>query len=58
MGERYICTREAPWTPDVKGPVSHPDAKEVEQRDGKFGGDLLDYECPNCGKHFTVELPQ
>lgn len=37
----------------------HPDAKSVgDQRDGWPSGDLQDYKCPNCGKEFTVELPQ
>ena len=54
---RYICTAEAPWTPE-KGPATHPDAKEGRQLDGYPGGDLVEYLCPHCGKGFMVELPQ
>ena len=54
------CTKEQPWDgvrrPGVR--VVHPDASEVDQRGGYPGGDYVDYECPHCGKNFSVELPQ
>ncbi len=33
--------------------------KEVgEQEDGWPGGDIVTYECPNCGTRWKQELPQ
>lgn len=55
-----VCTASDPWdhTPDRSVRVVHPDAVEVEQRDGYPGGDYVDYECPHCKHQFSVELPQ
>lgn len=64
-----VCTKENPF---VDVPVahiggyekirwSHPDAVEIGEDYGKGGGvadgDYVTYKCPNCGKVFTVELP-
>jgi len=52
--DRYVCTAEAPWTPDKGRRAEHPDAKH---EDGL--SDYYDYyHCPNCDKHFKVELPE
>ena len=52
---RYVCTKEAPWTPDKGEPVQHPDAVD----DGECSSGCCDYyRCPNCGLRFRVELPQ
>lgn len=53
------CTKENPWRPDWKGRTEHADAvPDGSQAGGWPGGDTQDYRCPNCGKLFTVELPQ
>jgi hypothetical protein len=54
---RYICTAEAPWTPD-KGRSVHPDAVYVEDRDYGLGENVAVYRCLHCGKVFEEELPQ
>jgi hypothetical protein len=56
-----VCTKERPWqhNPYEKVRVIHPDAREVgEQEDGWPGGDIVRYECPNCGHRWKQELPQ
>lgn len=55
-----ICTAENPWDHVKRKGVRiiHPDAKEGQQHDGYPAGDYVEYECPNCGKKFEVELPQ
>lgn len=57
-GDRYVCVRDDPWSPAKGVPAVHPDARELRQYDNHPCGDLVDYECPHCGKRFTVELPQ
>ena len=58
VGE-YVCTKDAPWSPDKGTPVRHVDAHEVgEQEDGYPGGDIVTYKCPHCGKRWRAELPQ
>jgi len=55
---RYVCTADAPWTPD-KGACEHPDAVEVgEQQGGWPGGDTQRYRCPHCKQSWVEELPQ
>ena len=56
--DRYICTKEAPWSED-KGRAIHPDAKlQYDKYNGLTGGgDYSRYECPNCGLRFWVTLP-
>lgn len=54
--ERYVCTAEAPWTPELGRFALHPDAKFIEDEDHD-GGTCSIYDCPNCGKQFHVELP-
>lgn len=55
----YTCTAEAPWKPEYGLPVRHTKVREVgEQEDGWPGGDIVTYECQNCGKRWRSELPQ
>ena len=55
----FVCTKETPWDRTVKGPVQHNAAHEVgEQEDGWPGGDMVTYECSNCGHRWRAELPQ
>ena len=55
----YVCTKDRPWTPDKGTPVQHCDVREVgEQEDGYPGGDIVTYECKNCGHRWRAELPQ
>ena len=59
MNERFLCTKDNPWTPDKGGRVAHADVREVgEQQDGYPGGDIVTYECKNCGHRWKQELPQ
>jgi len=53
------CTKDRPWDgKPLTARVIHPDARELRQRDGYPGGDLVDMHCPNCGHRWTEELPQ
>ena len=56
--DRYVCAKEAPWTPD-KGRSVHPDAKHTGDDYGSLesGGSYSNYKCPNCGLAFSVTLP-
>lgn len=56
----FLCTPDNPWSPEKhKGRVKHSDVHEVgEQEDGWPGGDIITYECSNCGKRWKEELPQ
>ena len=57
--DQGVCTPERPWKESDGCPVVHPWAKEVgEQLDGWPGGDIVRYECPNCGVRWKEELPQ
>jgi hypothetical protein len=53
--ERYTCTKEAPWHPDMDWPgTEHPDAEYL----GECSSDCCArYHCPNCDKRFSVTLP-
>ena len=56
MTERYICTKEEPWTKE-KGRSAHPDAVFLyDEYNGLSGGDYERYECPNCKLRFWVTL--
>lgn len=56
MAERFVCTKENPWTPD-KGRAQHPDAEYLGDSDlGDYSE--AEYKCPNCELLFAVELPQ
>lgn len=57
-GERYICTKENPWTKEISDTAIHPDAVSGEDRDFGGGEYCASYKCPNCGLHFYVELAQ
>jgi hypothetical protein len=56
-----ICTKDHPWDSRIEtsGQIIHPDAHEVgEQQDNWPAGDIVTYECPNCGHRWERELPQ
>lgn len=57
--ERRTCTKEQPFKEGDDGFWQHPDAELLYEDDGGLsgGGDYERYACPNCGKHFWVELP-
>lgn len=53
--EPYVCTKEAPWTPEKGTPAQHPDSIN----DGECSlGCCEYYRCPNCGKRFGAEVAQ
>ena len=57
--ERYQCTAEPPWDPSKGSRAVHDNTEDVgEQQDGYPGGDLQRVRCKNCGKSWTMELPQ
>jgi hypothetical protein len=60
-GDRYVCTKDEPWSEAEHGNV------HVIHHDAVRAGDGVDYglgcykepyKCQNCGKYFEVELPQ
>ena len=57
MSDRYICTKENPWSED-KGMAIHPDAKLAFSEDGSSssGGSYDRYICPNCNLRFWVTI--
>ena len=58
---RIQCTPEHPWTREDSDDllVAHSDVVEVgDQADGYPGGDIVTYECRNCGHRWRSELPQ
>ena len=54
MNERYVCTADAPWTPNLSKRVVHPDAVSTDSDDPYWDH----YRCPNCGLKFSVEVPE
>jgi hypothetical protein len=55
------CTKDKPWRKDEQpnARVRHSDAHEVgDQENGYPGGDIVTYECRNCGHRWRAELPQ
>lgn len=53
--ERYVCTKLAPWRPELGVRAAHPDAVG----DGECSDGCCDfYKCPNCGMPFRVEAAQ
>jgi len=62
MAERFQCTPDNPWRGTPEGEhvlVAHSDVHEVgEQENGWPGGDIVTYECRNCGHRWKAELPQ
>jgi hypothetical protein len=58
MAERVQCTPDNP-RPGEHVLVAHSDVHEIgEQEDGWPGGDIVTYECRNCGHRWRQELPQ
>lgn len=59
--KEFVCTPEDPWTKEKVGELRaiHPDAISRGDEYGSLseGGSYEHFECPNCGKHFRVELP-
>lgn len=55
---RFICTKEKPWTEAEGRWATHPDAEDIGERDFGGGEYCVHYRCPNCGHSFYVELPQ
>jgi hypothetical protein len=59
MNNIILCTKDAPWKPEMGGPVQHAAVHEIgDQADGYPGGDIVTYECMNCGHRWRAELPQ
>ena len=59
MSGRFICTPENPWSPDKGAYASHTNIREVgDQENGWPGGDIVTYECKDCGVRWREELPQ
>jgi hypothetical protein len=53
-GNRFICTKEKPWKQEYGDWAEHPDAVVVDS-----SCDCCEaYQCPHCGRHFKVELPE
>ena len=52
-GDRFVCTKDDPWTKEKSDRAIHPDAKYIRD-----GDDYDAYECPHCGKYFKVEVSQ
>ena len=51
----FVCTASDPYDPRKHGThARHPDAKSISRNDPYFDH----YICPNCSKHFTVEVPE
>ena len=55
--ERYVCTKEVPWTKD-KGRSMHPDATYLRDKDYGLGVVAAFYYCPNCNWYFEEEIAQ
>jgi hypothetical protein len=48
---RYVCTADAPWSPEKGERAVHPDAVD----DGGCSDSCCDdYRCPHCGLCFRV----
>lgn len=55
--DRKICREGSPYL-DGQGKAIHPDAIEIEVENNWPGGDIITYQCPNCGEIFKNELEQ
>jgi len=55
---RFICTKENPWTKEKSDRANHPDAKYIRDKDYGNGENVACYKCPNCGLYFEEELAQ
>lgn len=54
LAEKFVCTPERPWTPDVGGHgilVLHPAAVPVDELE-------VQRRCPVCGYEWRWELPE
>ena len=58
MADSYVCTKDAPWTPEKATRAMHPDAEHIRDIDYGGGENTAQYKCPHCGKVFEHELPQ
>lgn len=58
MTDRFVCTKDNPWSKDKAERATHPDAKWVRDYYYEDGGGKDVYECPNCKLTFSVEIPQ
>jgi len=55
--DRYVCTKDHPWTSD-KGRAIHPDAIYLKDKDYGDGDNVSCYRCPNCGLDFEESIGQ
>lgn len=51
--ERYVCTKDAPWSAEKGDWAQHPDAKWIDECSDSC---CNYYRCPNCGLTFKVEV--
>lgn len=58
MTEKFICTKNDPWTPEKGKSAVHPDAKYIDDIDYGLGENCAQYKCPHCGKYFEKEIAQ
>jgi hypothetical protein len=59
MSDVFTCTPENPWSPEKRRRARHTNVREVGgQTNGWPGGDIVTYECKNCGHRWREELPQ
>lgn len=57
LEERYICTKEHPWSKEKGDKATHPDAVFVSDNE-YIDGYFVTYLCPNCRLLFKVEIAQ
>ncbi len=55
---RFICTPSHPWPKGGPTPVVHPAGREISNRDGYPGGDIVTMQCTVCGHEWEQELSQ
>lgn len=51
--DRFICTKDNPWSPEKGKRSSHPDAKYLKDKDYGDGENVSCYKCPNCQYGFN-----
>ncbi len=59
VSDRYICTKDVPWSQDKSKRAIHPDARLMFSEYGSLaqGGSYERYYCPHCKTKFWVTLP-